>query len=123
MTPYASVALYKRNGAIVFRPPRKERPDSATHARKAAMRYWRGMASKSDQLVRVIVAREFDGRLEIAERTTAERAWKEFNMDIAQANEPHLAAIMAELGIDPEAAPPTVPDVLVINGQTYRRDI
>lgn len=123
MTPFASVALFKRNGTIVFRPARKERPDSATHARKAAMRHWRGMASKGDQLVRVIVAREFDGRLEIAERTPAERAWKEFNIDIAQANEPHLAAIMAELGIDRDAAPPTVPDVLVINGHTYRRDI
>lgn len=123
MTPYASVALFRRNGSVVFKPPRKERPDDITQARKAAFRHWRSSLTGDDTLVKVIVVREFGGVFEIAERIPAERAWREYTASPASITEPHLAAIMAELGIDREAAPPTVPDVLIINGQTYRRDI
>lgn len=126
MTPYASVALFKRNGTIVFRPARKERPTDISQARKAAMRHWRSVADK-DKLLRVIVAREFGGKLEISERqdgTGREKPWTDFTADLSDAaREPHLAACMAELGIDPNEAPPPMPDVIVINGCTYRRDI
>lgn len=124
MTPYASIALYRRNGAIVFKPSRKEQPTSATQARKAAMRHWTSNTTTGDTLVKVIAVREFNGKLEVSERTPAERAWKQFTLDIADASkEPHLAACMAELGIDPTSAAVPVPDVLIINGETYRRDI
>lgn len=124
MTPYASIALYRRNGSIVFKPSRKEQPPSATQARKSAMRHWRASTTTGDILVKVIIAREFDGKLEVAERTPAERAWKQFTLDITDAaKEPHLAACIAELGIDTNRASAPVPDVLIINGNTYRRDI
>lgn len=127
MTPFASAALFRRNGSIVFKPPRKERPEELTQARKSAARHWRSAATNGDVLVKVIVMREFAGKLEISERghnSGHDNPWVQFEADpLTATKEPHLAACMAELGIDATAAPPAVPDVLVINGQTYRRDI
>jgi hypothetical protein len=124
MTPFASVALYRRDGSIVFRAPRKERPDHTTQARKAAMRFWSGRAVNGDKLVKVIVIREYAGRLEIAERGPDDAAWKSYTAEIAvAAKEPHIASAIAELGIDAGDVPAPVPDVLIINGFTYRRDI
>jgi hypothetical protein len=127
MTPYASVALFRRNGAVVFKPPRKERPDDTTQARKAAMRFWRGNLATGDALVKVIVLREFGGRLEISERASIagkDKPWIDFDADItASLKEPHLAACIAELGIDPAKAAPEMPDTLEINGVIYRREI
>jgi hypothetical protein len=124
MTPFASVALFKRSGEIVFKPPRKERPADLTQARKAAMRFWSGNLSSGDVLVKVILLREFAGRLEISEGTGEGKPWICYAETPANAARViHLSAAMAELGIDPNAEPATVPDVLVINGLTYRRDI
>lgn len=124
MTPFASVALYERNGDIVFKPPRKELPSDKTQARKSAMRFWQNRAG-DDTLVTVILAREFAGRLEISERAAGtRRPWLEFSRDIEAARrEPHLAACMAELGITPAQAATPMPDVLEINGVIYRREI
>lgn len=123
MTPFASVALIRRNGKTVFKPPRKERPADVTQARKAAVRYWRGAMSNGDVLAKVIVLREFAGKLEISESATL-GAWTGHAAEIATAaREPHLAACLGELGILATDAAPPVPDVLVINGFTYRRDI
>lgn len=127
MTPFASVALFKRAGKMTFKPPRKERSDTATQARKSAIRFWRGNIGGDDVLSRVIVVREFGGMLEISERSGtigAERPWTEYSLDLsAAAQAPHLAACMKEIGIDAIDIPPAVPDVLVINGFTYRREI
>lgn len=124
MTPFTSVALIRRDGETVFRRPRKERPDTATHARKAAARYWNRMLASDDRLIKVIVLRERGGLIEIAERAAGEIAWNEFTSSVQEAmREPHLAACLAEIGIAADFAPPEVPDILVINGQTYRRDI
>lgn len=125
MTPYVSVALYRRADKIVFKPPRKERPDSLTQARKSATRHWSAAAGDADRLVKVIVMREFGGNLEISERAAGnEKQWVEYQAGLQDAaTEPHLAAALSELGLDPDAAPPPVPDILVINGFTYRRDI
>lgn len=127
MTPFASVGLYRRASAVVFKPPRKEHQNDISQARKAAIRHWRSAASDTDELLRVIVVREFGGRLEVSERTNStgrEQPWIEYRADLADAaREPHLAACMRELGIDPNAVPPPVPDVLIINGHTYRRDL
>lgn len=126
MTPFASVALFRRDGKLTFKAPRKERPQEATQARKAAIRFWRGNLNDDDKLLKVIVLREVDGVLEISERGPGQlrdRAWVSFTIDVAAAHEPHIAACLRELGIDPQAAPAPMPDVLVINGATYRRDI
>ena len=124
MTPFASVALYRRDGKTVFKPPRKERPYETTQARKAAQRHWSGLVANGDTLIKVIVLREAGGKLEISERGPGDRTWIEYDAEIAAAaREPHLAACLAELGIDPRAAPPPVPDSLVINGFVYRREI
>jgi hypothetical protein len=124
VTPFASVALIRRNGSVVFKPPRKERPDDLTQARKAAVRYWRGNLAAGDALVKVIIVREFAGKLEISESARA-GSWIGNVAEIATAaREPHIAACLGELGIDATAdAAPAVPDVLTINGFTYRRDI
>jgi hypothetical protein len=124
MTPYASVALIKRGNAIVFKPPRKERPTTPTQARKAASRFWRGSLDEGDTLAKIFVVREFAGRLEIAEQTHGLTGWTQYiTASPDAAKHSHLAACMKELGIEPSAALPPVPDVLEINGFIYRRDI
>lgn len=127
MTPFVSIVLFRRDGRVVFKPPRKERPDTATQARKAASRFWSGNLRDTDQLVKIIVLREIAGTIHVSERGTQrdnDRPWVEFEVDIATAaKEPHLAACLDELGLDQDTPPTTVPDVLVINGHTYRRDI
>ncbi|TIR70166.1 MAG: hypothetical protein E5X15_26510 [Mesorhizobium sp.] len=124
MTPFASVALFRRNNGVVFKPPRKERPEDTTQARKAAMRYWAGHITAPDVLVKVILVREFAGKLEISERGPNDTNWIGYDREIKGAEgEPHIAACMAELGIDASMAMPPLPDVLNINGFVYRREI
>lgn len=125
MTPFASVALIRRDGEIVFRRPRKERPEIATQARKAAARFWSRSLASDDRLIKIVVLRERAGIIEIGERASAEPGpWTEYTASVHDAmREPHLAACLGEIGIDASFAPPDVPDVLVINGHTYRRDL
>ncbi len=127
MTPFASIALIRRNGSVVFKPPRKERPDDLTQARKAAVRYWRGNMAESDTLVRVILVREYDGKLQVSERghnNGHDNPWLFREREIAEASrEAHIAACLKELGISANDAPAALPDVLTINGATYRREI
>lgn len=122
MTPFVSVALIRRNGAIIFKPPRKERPDDLTQARKAATRHWRAVLASDDKLVKVIVMREVAGKMEVSERGDIHSPWTQYTLAPARAaKEPHLAASLAEIGVDPNALPPPMPDMIVINGETYRR--
>jgi len=126
MTPFASVAIFKRGGKSAFKPPRKERSDTVTQARKSAIRYWRGNISGDDALTRVLVVREFAGKLEVSERgpVTSDRPWTTYTVDLARAaKDGPLAACMREIGIGAEDAEAVLPDVLVINGATYRREI
>lgn len=124
MTPFASVALFKRNGNVVFRPPRREHQDNITQARKAASRYWAGRAKDGEALHRVMLVREIGGKLDVSDRLADGRDWRSYELEPSIASrEPHLLAVMAELGINPGEAPPLMPDVLTINGYTYRRDI
>lgn len=127
MTPFASVALIRRLNGVVFKPPRKERPTEVTQARKAAARYWRAGLVTGDTLVKLIVLREYAGRLQISERghnNGHDKPWVEYDMDVSAAvREPHLAACLAELGVDPARAAPPMPDVLEVNGIIYRREI
>lgn len=127
MTPYASVALFKRAGKINFKPPRKERSTTATQARKSAIRYWRGNIGGDDVLTRVLLVREVGGQIEVSERgpaTGADRPWMAYTVDMARAlKDTHLAACMREIGVSGADVPVEVPDVLVINGMVYRREI
>lgn len=125
MTPFVSVAVIRREGEIVFRRPRKERPETATQARKAAARFWSRTLASDDRLIKLIVLRERAGIIEIGERTSATPGpWTEYTASVQEAyREPHLAACLGEIGIDATFAPPEVPDILIINGHTYRRDL
>lgn len=124
MTPFVSAAIVRKSGDVTFRRPRKERPDDATQARKAAARFWNRTHPTGYDLIKLVVLRERSGIIEIAERRTGEIAWTEYTASVAEAyREPHLAACLGEIGIDAQFAPPEVPDVLIINGQVYRRDI
>lgn len=125
MTPFVSVALIKRDGEIVFRRPRKERPDEATQARKAAARYWSRTISSEDKLIKLIVLRERGGIIEVGERASADPGpWVEYTSNVQEAiQSPHLAACLGEIGITADFAAPPVPDTLIINGMVYRRDI
>ncbi|RWF71379.1 MAG: hypothetical protein EOQ34_15645 [Mesorhizobium sp.] len=88
------------------------------------MRYWAGRITAPDVLVKVILVREFAGKLEISERAPNDTNWIGYDREIAGAEaEPHIAACMAELGIDASMAMPPLPDVLNINGFVYRREI
>lgn len=128
MTPFASVALFRRDGKMTFKAPRKEAPNTETQARKASARYWNGAIRSPDKLVKTILVRVRPGAaiVDIAERSTARprEPWVVFAVDLSEAmKQPHLAACLAELGVDTSAAPAPMPDVLEVNGIIYRREI
>lgn len=128
MTPFASVALFRRDGKLTFRAPRKEAPDSETQARKASARYWNGATRSPDKLVKTVLVRVRPGAaiVDVAERSMhrPREPWVTFALDTAEAvKQPHLAACLAELGVDIGAVPPPLPDTLEINGAIYVRQI
>lgn len=124
---YASAALFRRNGQATYRPPRKEPFKDQTQARKAAARYWRGNITAPDKLLKIVLVSVDRQTVHVHERAhnaSAEHPWTETRMQLAQAFEQtHIAACLHELGVDPETAPPVMPDVLEINGVIYRREI
>lgn len=123
MSRFASVALFKRDGNIVFRPARKEASPTKTQARKSASRFWNGNIVEPDKLTRLLVVEMCGQMVDVSERGHA-RNWIEYSLTPAEAaKQAHLAACLGELGIDPAAAPPPMPDVLEINGVIYRREI
>lgn len=123
MTLFASVALFRRDGRMTFKPPRKEASAIVTQARKSASRFWRASIQEPDKLNKVIVVTCAGSMATIAEHGGA-RAWVEYTLPVAEAaQQPHLAACLAELGIDASKAPPPMPDTLEINGVIYRREI
>lgn len=129
MSLFVSVALFRRNGQPTFRPPRKEASDTSTHARKTAARFWGGAIQEPDKLTKVFVVRADSIRVTVAERSFTASSnrwnpWVEYALTPAEAaDQPHIAACLAELGIDPTKAPPPLPDVIEINGAIYRREI
>lgn len=126
MTPFASVAIFRRNNQLTFKPPRKEPLPNATQARKAAARYWRGNIQEPDKLSRVLLVNVRGTTVHVAEREwrSGNRAWVEYPMQIAEAlDDPAIAACLGELGVDGSAAPPPLPDTLEINGAIYVRQI
>ena len=127
MTPFVSIALFRREGRQMFKPPRKEPFDNQTQARKAAARFWRGNIQEPDKLNKVVIVHAKGSTVCVAERpanASRDRKWVEFTMQTADAFEqPHLAACLAEIGVDPDRAPPALPETLEINGVIYRREI
>ena len=123
MRAFATVALFRRNGVMTFRPPTKLVLDNLTQARKSAARHWQGVIREPDRLARIIVMHGDGQRMGISERSVAGRWVETFIPATVAAEQPHLAACMKELNIDPGAVPPAMPDVIEINGVTYRRDL
>lgn len=123
MSRFASVALFKRGGNTVFKPARKEASPEKTQARKSASRFWNGNIVEPDKLTRLFVVEMRGQMVDVSERGHA-RSWIEYSLTTAEAaKQAHLAACLGELGVDPAAAPPPMPDVLEINGVIYRREI
>ncbi|HEY5797689.1 MAG TPA: hypothetical protein VIU82_22015 [Bosea sp. (in: a-proteobacteria)] len=123
MPPFASIALFRRNGSVVFKPARKESSAEKTQARKSASRYWNGNIVEPDVLVKLVVVQATGRAVTISERQGG-RDWLEYTIDTAEAaKQPHVAACLAELGVDAASAPAAMPDVLEINGAIYRREI
>jgi hypothetical protein len=123
LTLFVSVALFSRNGQMTFKRPRKEVNQIVTQARKSASRFWNAAIIEPDRLLKVVVVCCHDGITHVSENTGGRR-WVEYVKPYAEAaEEPHLAACLAELGVDPTKSPPAVPDVLEINGFIYRREI
>lgn len=124
MTPIASVALFQRNGQITFKRARKESSIEVTQARKTAARYWRGNVTAPDRLLSIFTLYVQNGVAHVSERRVGGRyAWIEYPAQVATITQPHLLACIAELGVDPQKAPPPMPDTLEINGLIYRREI
>lgn len=123
MTAFATVALFRRNGQMTFRQPVKHVQDNLTQARKSAARLWQGAIKATDKLARIIVVHGDAQRIGLSERTPAGRWTETFIPAAVAAEQPHLAACLKELGINPEALPPPLPDVIEINGAIYRREI
>lgn len=121
---FVSTALFRREGAVLFRPPRKEFHRDPTQARKAAARFWNGAVKAPDLLRKIILVSRHGEKIEVAERIASERRWQVDRMSPREAEDiPYLAACMTELGVDPHRAQPPMPDILEINGVIYRRDI
>lgn len=122
---YASVALFIRDGKKTFKSPRKEQFTQQAQARKAAARYWRGRTIDPDRLDSVFLVRVERTYVSVAQRSrTASigRPWIEHALTFEQAaSMPHIAACLAELGIK-KTDDVGMPDVLEINGFTYRRE-
>lgn len=126
MTVFASVALFRRAGSTVFKPARKEPSDTETQARKSAARFWRGNIADPDVLSKVVLVSAAGPLIQIAERAAngRDQPWVAYQLHVTEAaKQPHVAACLSELGIDPDAAPPLLPDTLEINGVIYRREI
>lgn len=128
MTPFASTALFKRNGQSTFFPPRKEISAPATQARKSASRHWNNRIGENDRLSKIILVQRVGQLIVVAERAYSTsgpaRNWVEYPIDAADAfKQPHLAACLNELGVDRDRAPAPMPDTLEINGVIYRREI
>lgn len=123
MTAFATVALFRRNGQMTFRHPVKQVQENLTQARKSSARLWQGAIKEPDKLVRIIVVHGDAQRIGLSERTQAGRWVETFIPASVAAEQPHLAACLKELGIDPGAVSPPLPDVIEINGAIYRREI
>ncbi len=127
MTLFASVALFKRKGGIVFKAARKEPNPNKTQARKSASRYWTGNIVEPDVLTKIILVQCAGPLIAVSERATnggRDRPWVEYQMQHADAlKQSHIAACLAELGVDAAAAPSPLPETLEINGVIYRREI
>lgn len=127
MTPFASVALFIRDGRLTFKPPRKEPHDNPTQARKSAARYWNGNIGLPDKLVKIVLVQASGSTVIVSERAMnngRDRPWISFHKQAREAfNDAHLAACLNELGVDPRSTPAVLPDVLEINGAIYRREI
>lgn len=129
MTTFASVALFRRNGQVTFRAPMKQVQDNSTQARKSAARIWNSAVRSPDKILKVMVVSLSDVRSVIVHErafTSPSSRWVVTVMSAtAAAEQPHLAACLKELGIDPAEAKasPSMPDVLEVNGVIYRREI
>lgn len=128
MTPFASIALFRRDGKLTFKSPRKEAPNSETQARKASSRFWNTAIRAPDKLVKTVLVRVRPGGaiVDVTERDMIRprTPWVTFALDTVEAmKQPHLAACLNELGVDVGAAPLPLPDVLEINGAIYVRQI
>lgn len=123
MTLFASVALFQRGGKTVFKPARKEATPLMTQARKSAARFWNGNIAAPDKLTAIFVVQCSGQIVSVSERGLA-RSWIEYSLTVAEAvKQAHLAACLGELGIDPAAASPPMPETLEINGVIYKREI
>lgn len=123
MTLFASAALFRRDGRMTFKAPRKEATPIVTQARKSASRFWRSAIQEPDKLAKIVVVSCHDRTVHIAEHSGGRR-WVEYALPVAEAaQQPHLAACLIELGVDVTKAPPALPDTLEINGVIYRREI
>lgn len=124
---FASVALFKRNNGVAFKSPRKETGETVTQARKTAARFWNGNITTPDVLTKIIVVHTIGPLTVISERPAngrRDQAWVEYrryHRDAAKL--PHVAACLAELGVDIDEEPPAMPETLEINGVIYRREI
>jgi hypothetical protein len=127
MTLFASVAVFQRDGKIRFKPPRKEPNNDKTQARKSAVRYWRGNIAEPDVLSKVILVQASGPLILVSERAARgrrDKPWVDYHLYHAEAaKQAHIAACLTELGVDPEAVPPPLPETLEINGVVYRREI
>lgn len=127
MTPFASVALFKRDGKLTFKAPRKEPHDTVTQARKSASRYWNGNIAAPDKLMKIILVQVTGPVATIHERAVNsghDHPWLREGLQLASAAiQPHLAACLNELGVDATKAPTPLPDILEVNGVIYRRDL
>lgn len=126
MQQFASVALFRRNGQMTFRAPMRQNHDNVTQARKAASRVWNGAIRAPDKLVKIVVVHREGLLVNVSEKAISAPSgqWiQDFLPPAKAAEQPHLAACLKELGINPAEMPPPMPDVLEINGAIYRREI
>ncbi|MCV6547550.1 MAG: hypothetical protein OIF56_09755 [Cohaesibacter sp.] len=120
MSEFVSTATMRDDkGKLVFLRTRRETATRTTQARKAASRFWGGVANGRGWELDCLycVKRGASGGFVVSERRTDRRDWLTYIA--AEKPSPQINACITELGGPLPDQPP--PQSLTINGWTYHR--
>jgi hypothetical protein len=119
MTDFVSTATMRNDsGKLVYMRSKREASDTDTQARKAATRYWNGIADARDwELDTVYCVRRGSCGFVVSERRMDRRDWTRYLAP--ESPSPQVKICVDELGGQAPTQPP--PETMTINGWIYQR--
>ncbi|SNZ19399.1 hypothetical protein [Cohaesibacter gelatinilyticus] len=119
MTEFVSTATMRNDsGKLVYMRSKREASDTDTQARKAATRYWNGIAdARGWELDRVYCVRRGSCGFVVSERRMDRRDWTRYLAP--ETPTAQVQVCIEELGGEPPTQPP--PETMTINGWIYQR--